>query len=228
MADINPYFSSDAMPNEYFNHQGEYSADKLLYQSLLAENYNKNGVPCVFYVTDYNTSHDKIFGEDSNRHVIRSFDFMAMFELPFSVELFSKFGIEGMDNYTADVSIAHFNVASTYGISGAISGADLYPSHIPVAGDIVKSKYNETYYEIILVKKQEVQFLQLQHSYRFTMRVLADNHLTVADSLSGDSLSSLMDIADIYNISGAIDIEKQDVLYDGSGEKAKQDPFSAW
>jgi hypothetical protein len=230
MADINinPNFDSSFAPNSYFRHQQEFSADKLLYDSLVAESYNKMGVPATFYNTSVNFSdYNDIFGEDIDVNVNRSFNIMISLELPEYEEIFSKYGIENLDAPIAYCSIAAFKKSSEYQLSGTeyISG---FAPVTPKAGDIVKPTYSGTFYKIVNVKVEQNQFLQSNHSYRFTMKVMGDEHMTVDPTLSGDSISTLMDIPDIFSISGAIEREKVDVLFDGSQEKPIDNPFSEW
>lgn len=225
---VNPYFSSNPFPNSYFQIQPQYSADKLLYDSLCAEMYAKKGVPSKFYVTSYDISDfNDIFGEDINVNVNRSFDVMIFLELPNHEEIFSKYGIEGLDNPIAYCSIAAFTKASEYILSGTEYISAFAPV-IPKANDIIKPTYSETFYKIVNVKVEQNQFLQANHSYRFTLKVMGDEHMTVDPTLSGDSIATLQDIQDIFNISGAIDAEKGAVLYDDSGETRSGDEFGGW
>lgn len=221
MSDVNPNFDSNAMPNSFFNIQQEYSDDKKLYDSLLTEGYNKYGVPSTFYVTDYNVNHDVIFGEDMDKHIIRKFNVMTYFELQPELEKFSNFGIEGLDNFSMWISKSHFKVASTYGTTGEGE----FDSHVPMVGDILKTEFNDYWYEIINVNEQTEEFLQSKHSYELFVRVLRDEHLTVSPSLSGDEINDHENLDDIFDMTEDINTEKTDVLYDQSGSS---DPLSEW
>jgi len=236
VSSINPYFSSSATPNEYFNMQPKYVADKLLYDSFITEAYNKFGVPMVYYSVDYDVDYDKLWGEDMDRLVERKFHAMAYYELQEEIELFTKFGIEGIDNFHIYISKKHFEVASTYSIdsdniTGNTSGVSAYDPIEPKRGDIMMSIYNNRWYEIVNVQQEQEQFLQHKHSWDLIVKIRRDEHMTVSDALSGDSaITATTDMSpDIYDISATIDKEKEDILYEPlPGEKSKQDPFNGW
>jgi hypothetical protein len=226
--DINPNFSSSPFENSYFHHQSEFSPEKLLYDSLLAESIAKFGVPSVFYITQYtNSDYNDIFGEDINQQVLRSFNIMMNLELPLEEEIFEKYGIAGLDVPTAYCSIKAFTLASSY-ISSGSEYVSAFAPYVPKAGDFVKTVYSPVMYRIVSVKTKSDQFLQTPHSYKFILKVAQDEHLTVDPSLSGDDIAKLMDIEDIFNISGAIDREKGTVLYDDSQETPPDNPFNNW
>lgn len=235
MSSINPYFSSEPTPNEYFNIQPKYEADKLLYDSIITEAYNKFGVPMVYYCVDYNVNYDKIWGEDMDRLIERKFHFMAYFELQEETELFSRMGIDGIDNFHIHVSKKHFEVASTYSIvsyniTGDTVGVSAYPSYTPKRGDIIKSIYNNRWLEIVNVQAEQVQFLQHKHSWDLIVKIRRDEHMNVSPALSGDGINDVTNIVpDVYDISATIDKEKKEILYvPVVGELGSQDPFNQW
>ncbi len=235
MSSINPYFSSSATPNEYFNVQPQYVADKLLYDSIITECYNKFGVPMIYYSIDYDVEYDKLFGEDMDRLIERKFHCMGFYELQEEIELFTRFGIEGIDNFHIYISKKHFEVASTYSIAsynitGDTTGISAYPTIVPKRGDIMKSLYNNRWYEIVNIQAEQEQFLQNKHSWDLIVKIRKDEHMTVAPSLSGDAISAITNMTpDIYDVSATVDSEKVDVLYaPASGEKPPQDPFNNW
>jgi len=231
MSDVNPNFESNAMPNDYFRHQEEYSNDKLLYDSLVTEAYNKNGVPMYYYTTTYDITKDAIFGEDNTRTVERKFKFMAHHELQMELERFSSFGIEGLDNFHIYCSQSHISAASTYGMDALSGTPDTYDVYTPTEGDILYSVFNAQWYEIINVDREAEQFLQSKnHTWDFFVKSLADEHMTISDALSGDIIVQRMNITpDVFSVSGAVDEEKSDYLFDGSDEDEQPDDvFSGW
>jgi hypothetical protein len=234
MADISSLFASPAMPTEYFQIQSQYVNDKKLYDSVITEAYNKFGVPMVYYVVDYDKNYDKIFGEDMDRVIERKFNCMAYYELQEEIEMFTKWGIEGIDNFHLYISKSHLEIASTYNIdgtmSGSTSGEGTYPSYTPKRGDIIRSVYNDRWYEIVNIQQEQEQFLQTKHSWDLIVKIRKDEHMTVSDALSADGISDITDIQnDIYNLSGAVELEKPDIIYaPGPGERAVDDPFNGW
>ena len=235
MPSINPYFQSSATPNEYFNIQPQYVADKLLYDSIITEAYNKFGIPMVYYSVDYDKNYDRIWGEDMDRLIERKFYCMAYYELQEEIELFTKFGIEGIDNFHIYISKKHFEQASTYSIAsynitGDTTGISAYAPLVPKRGDIMKSVYNNRWYEIVNVQQEQEQFLQHKHSWDLIVKIRKDEHMTVAPALSADGISAITDMkTDIYDVSATVEKEKAEILYVPEvGEKPKQDPFDGW
>lgn len=231
MADISSLFGGNAMPNDYFRHQQNYSEDKTLYDSLITEAYNKFGVPLVYYIVTYDVNYDKIFGEDNNKRVLRNFNVQGYYDLPKEMEQYSQFMIEGLDNFHIHISKKHFETASTYGgiSTSALEGDE--SAYTPHEGDILKAKYNDYWYEIIQVKQQEEQFLQEQHSWDLTVKPLKDEHLTVTGDMIADEISAHFDVDDIFNVSSAVSNEKEDYLYNTSGDSettTENDPYGGW
>ena len=221
-----------AQNENHFNFQSnKYDSDRNLYDKLLAESYNHNGVPVDFYITSYDTKYDAIFGEDNNKRVVRKFPLMIFYELPNEEELWNQWGIEGMDNFHMFCSKKHFEVASTIGFSGSGDEIvyDSFDSYKPIVGDILIPKYNKYMYEIVDVREEESMFLQNKHSWDFIVRAYKDEQLSVSDSLSGDFIKDYISQDDILNISGDIDNEKSDVLYNTSGDSEDvNDPLGGW
>lgn len=187
---------------EFFNHfNPNYDNERKLYDLLLTEAYNLHGVSLTYFVLSYNTSADKIFGEDNNRTVLRSFDFMGMLDLPRDVRNFSTMGLGWTDKFHIFASKKHMSVAS----SMDMNGTSAYDSYSPRAGDFIRLSYNDfndpsrqtpdqcenpapndlyrnaefntTYYEIISVKSEEEQFLQHKHSWDMIVRVHRDKSI---------------------------------------------------
>jgi len=57
------------------------------------------GVDMIYYPVSYDVDYDRIFGEDLDRTIQRKFCVKGFYELQEEIELFSKFGIEGIDNF---------------------------------------------------------------------------------------------------------------------------------
>jgi len=228
-----------SMPNQYFNffQNKRYDADRNLYENLLTEGFNIQGNPCMYYVVNYDTSADQLFGEDDLRPIERRFPIMAFFELPKEENLYGKFGLEELDNFEMHVSKKHFQTASQYETSGVslfpvtppadVSG--VYPIVEPKQGDLLRAEYNNTYYEILEVKQEEEMFLQVKHAWRFIVRIMSDQNLTFSSATSGamSQITSAMDQPDIMDDSSHIDDIKDNVLYtSGVGEESNmQDPI---
>jgi len=155
-----------------------------------------------------------------------------------------------------------FSVDGPYDDTG-ISG--IYPSVKPKAGDIVRlslneledvkretrlyeeipnvddtlrnATFNNTYYEIVSVKQQEVQFLQHQHTWDLTLRIYRDKSF-ILDSANLDSFGDLTEYvnkSDIFDIGKFIETttdahtNKEDILYQQKAQECSpKDPFNSW
>lgn len=257
-------------PTNHFNHfNSTYDNERKLYDLLLTEAYNKHGLSMTYFAITYDTSYDRIFGEDNDRRIMRKFDFQIyMEELPSETKNFSAFGINTTDVIKGFVSKSHFAVASTYDENGPyddIGTSGTMPSIKPRAGDIVRLSLNEledpyrqtrlyeenpavddflrsatmnnTYFEIISVKEQEVQFMQHQHTWDITMRVYRDKSLSLESSASSSfgDLTQYVDKTDIFDIGKYITeavepyTNKNDILYkQAQTECPPKDPHNDW
>jgi hypothetical protein len=152
---------------------------------------------------------------------------MAYFDLPKEAKQFSTMGQLWTDKFHIFISKRHFDSASKFGPK---QQPNFYTSgYLPKIGDVLSSKYNDVYYEILSVKEQEQQFLQHQHSWDLTVRVFVDKHISVAPSVSADvgSLIEYTDQSDLFNIKNFVDQEKPQVLFSTSAEYcAPNDPFN--
>lgn len=220
------YDEYSAMPNNFFQEENpEYDADSKLYDILLTEAYNINGVPMTFYVVGYDTSKDPIFAEDTNKSIERKFDIMAYYELPEEVETFSSFGIDFTDNFHIYVSMRHFSVASKYNQNGE---PNKYPSYIPKVGDLLKAKYNNFYYEIVNVKKEEQQFLKRPHTWDMIVKSMKVEHHNVKAEAK-DGIQNITNMDDVLGINGPLNTKKDNVNYDISHtEEPPSDLFGNW
>jgi hypothetical protein len=201
--------------NEFFDFDGDdYNKERSLFSVLINEYYNKYGVCLEYYITTYDTNYDRIFGEDNNRRYIRNFEFNGYFTLPKEDKVWSKFGIEGMDEIIAWVSKRHFDAASSH--------------YIPQIGDIVKSDYSKYFYEITEVAEDTGQFFQSnQFIWEFHLRPMKNEFIDVDTSLSASDIFSATNLDDIFDITNDVDRENDDVSYNPlPNEKPNNDPFA--
>lgn len=196
-----------------------YDNEKRVYGRMLNEVYNNYGTRCFYYIVDYNTSRDVIFGEDGDRHILRRFPLQAYFTLPQEEDLVSLFGIEEMDNFDMFISKMQLSAASTLDYNdqfGETSGT--FPMYSPMEGDLIRPAYNDQIYEILHVHDTEEQFHQDHHTWKITVRKYKDLHFTV-DSTNTSALSemiSAVDQGDLFNIGAFIDTIKEPVIVSGT------------
>jgi len=220
-----------ALPNtdtNFFQYQtSAYDNHSDLYDLLITESYNHNGVPLTYYITTYNTSADdypdnkELFGEDNNREFVRKFPVMVYIpDLPKEMQMISIFGIEGLDNFKMWASKRHFTSASQDGG---------YDEYIPKEGDILYSAYNNMFYSIVDVGQEEEIFFQRQHSWEFTVEKFKDTNISLTPSISAN-MQELVGVTDrdddIFDITDYISSASDDVLYNTSADL--EDPNSIW
>ena len=227
--------------SEYFHFQKntEYNKDRELFKVLMCENFNIYGTNCIYYPITFDTDYDKLFGEDNNRSIIRKFEIKTYFSLPKEEENYSVFGIEGLDVFDMYISKKHFDVASKLHVdanlfpSVSASLKDIYPSDRPNVGDIIYTKYNNKYYEILDVGEEDEMFLQYKHSWTLRVKEAKNEHL----SLSATTSASMSDInddlitrEDITRLNDYISSADDNVLYTSSvGEEVDTtNPLNGW
>lgn len=215
--------------NFFFYSSSGYNKDKVLYDLLLTEGFNKHGVPMVYYVITYDTSYDPIFGEDNNRRIERSFPVMVYYTLPTEDKQWTPAAMQIIDNFHVFISKRHFAVASKLNTANQL----VFDSYTPKVGDVMKAKYNDFYYEITHVAQEEEMFLETKHSWDVVLTQFKDEHISVSATgeVASDSISGVTDkLADIFDIGEHIDTIKGEVLYNTSAapEQAPQDPFGGW
>ena len=212
----------------------DYENERKLYRKVTTEAYNKFGVCMIYYVVSYDTQYDKIWGEDNNRRYIRRFDIMCRFPLPTEEKMWTKFAIEGIDNFSIFCSKNHFRTASTYGntlVAGNI-GQGTYPIYVPKNGDVLQSKYNKYLYEIVTVK-EEAMMVHLSKSYvwDFVIKPYMDEHISLdpTTSASMGPISPFVSPNDIFKVNpeaqqqaGVIDYTQK------SCEISPPAPFDGW
>lgn len=194
-----------------------YDNDRDLAAVLNMEKWNMYGVKVIFYKTTYDVTRDKVFGEDMDRHITDEWNLMSYFQLPKENKIWSKFGIEGVNDFSIFLSKLHFKI-----------NADDY---IPRIGDLILTPYNNVLYEIAEVK-EESQMFMLSKQYVWELivkRAKIENELSVSPSLSASPISKFYKVEDIMDIRDDVDVEKEDVIYDPRpGEKPNDDPFGNW
>ena len=226
------------MPNNFFTKcVSAYNKERELYDVLQMESYNKYGVQMRYYTLNISDA-DPLFGETNNLILERAFDYMAYYELPNEGKKVSVMGITGEDNFPIYISITHFNYASKFDSFGT---SGVYEMYTPKIGDIIHSKYNNEYYNIVYVRAEDNMFLQGKHtytiqldvyknkSYRYTQEMIDANKLGLDDmfvNLFGNSeLTTEKDIADISNV---VNVEKEKILYTIPDNCPPRDPFNDW
>lgn len=141
-------------PNPYFNFSdSSHDNERNMIGVIINEVYNKYGVCMEYYVTTYDTTYDRIWGEDNNRCYVQNFNVNGFFNLPREDKIWSKFGIEGIDEIVLWVSKRHFEAVSYDKATGKSYKR-------PQIGDIIKSDYSNYFYEITEVAEDTGQYLQ--------------------------------------------------------------------
>ena len=194
-----------------------YNADRELAAVTLMEKWNMYGVKLEYYKTTYNSSYDRVWGEDGDRHIVKSWDIMSYFELPKENKIWGKFGIEGVNDFSIFISKEHFRHKTD--------------NYTPLVGDIILTKYNNTFYEVTEIKEQAPMFLlSQQYAWEVIVRKMKiEQEISVSPSLSASPIASIFKVHDISNIDNNIDAEKDPIMYKPErGETPKNDPFGNW
>ncbi len=217
----------------------DYENERKLYRKLVTEAYNKFGVCMTYYIVSYDTQYDRIWGEDNDRRFIRRFDIMCYFPLQTEEKMWTKFAIEGIDNFSIFSSKNHFRTASTYGhtlVAGNI-GRNTYPIYVPKDGDIIQSKYNKYLYEITNVKEESMMMhLSKTYTWEFVIKPFMDEHLSFdsATSASMSNIHSFVDTNDILGINSDVQSAFSAIEYApkscerDSGAGSGGLPFNGW
>lgn len=230
------YNAKSAMPTVWMRKCGgiDYSNERKLYRKMLTEVYNKFGVCTTYYIVSYDTQYDKIWGEDNDRRFIRKFSFMSYYPLNTEEKMWTKFAIEGIDQFSMFSSKDHFRRASTYGntlVQGNI-GPGTYPSYIPKTGDVVQSGYNDYLYEITAVKEESMMsLLNKNYAWELIVRPYKDYNLRFDPATSASMSSISADVAgtDIFGITDIISTAISAAEYaPKSCERNPRDPYAGW
>lgn len=192
---------TDEEENPFFSVWGEgdcsAESESNLYDDLNTEQINDFGVPTDYYILDYSTNNQRIFGEDNDQTYVRKFPLQVQFELPEDAATSSLFGIEFKQMFVMQASIKHFKYSSTW--DEGQQDYEINPEHEPQRGDIILTSHNNTFYEIIDVKSSFVQFLQQIHSYSLTVRVYVNNKQSTSDQLEEDPFGRLVNSEDMFD-----------------------------
>lgn len=219
------------MPNNWISkHLNSYNSERRLFDKLISESIKQHGVCLYYYVTTWDTSYDKIWGEDNNRRFERYFQFNGFYTLPREDKTWSKFGITGMDTFSIFVAKLHFDTVSRYNYNRT---SKMYQPYIPKVGDIVMADYNKHIYEITEVKEEVGMFLlSKQHMWEFVVRPYKDEHIDMSPDTSA-TMGYMQNYSgrntDNEDIKTEIDINKNDIKYTPkNNEMGSNDPFAGW
>ena len=217
--------SCSPMPNQYFNFAGScYDNEKLLYNKTTSEALDMNGVKCDYYVVDYSTDNEKVWGEDNDKHIIQQYKLKVYFETPPEVRQYTQFGIEDVDSFQMYCTKLMFNKYTS--------------GYVPKYGDFIRPQYNGVLYEITDVIDTDEQFLNTQHNWRFTVKVWENNMVTTTPAISaentetydGDTITPIAEYtengSDTLKQNDIIEQEKTDVLYNDIDNN--NNPFGEW
>ena len=185
----------DNFDNSYFDFSSEcYENESKMIDELTTEAINIGGTMGYWYVVDYSLKNERVFGEDNDRTVLRKFPFMFMVDgLPIDDKKWSKFGIEGMDNFHIAIAKTGFAQASQMDADGM---TPMFKSRNPHSGDIIQSTHNNVFYRVLDVKDKGDTMLQRAHSFDCIVTPLEMCHHNIAPRLKGDMLEKFMNAAD--------------------------------
>lgn len=226
--------------NTFFNFNSDcYNNEKLLYDKITSEAYDQHGVKGDWYAVDYSLNNEKLFGEDNDKHILYNFPLKVYMELPFEQKQYNQWGMEELDNFLIYCNKYQYELyAKRSGHSG----------YIPREGDFFRPHYNGVIYEVINVRDSEEQFLNTQHTWKFTLRVFKNEMLTTSPNVSAERLTTYDETNAVptepptqlqpisaYTTSGSdtlkqndlIDDIKNDVLYEDPNDP-NHDPFGGW
>jgi len=215
------YQDFPALPNNWFTKcTSKYDNERELLQKMQTEVYNTYGVPCYYYKLRYDISaSDKIWGE-KNDMVYDEYwtNVQTYFQLPRENKQFSKFGIEGLENFTMYMSKEHFDYITT-------------GTWIPRQGDLIQTEYNSNVYEIVEVKEEMGMYLlDKRYTWELIVSPFKDNMVSMVGDVSASPLSAYADKPeDIFDIRNPIDEVKDKYLYEPNPEeKPNNDPWANW
>ena len=231
------FLDTDDMPTQWLRKCDgmNYDSEREMYRDLTTEVYNKHGICMTYYVTTYDTQYDRIWGEDNNRRFSRKFEFMAFYPLQSEEKMWTKFAVQGVDEFSIYISKDHYREACTYGqpkVRGNI-GKNTYDIIVPKEGDVVQSMFNNYLYEIANVKEEAMMIhLNKRYVWELVVRPYMDEHI----SLDADTSASMGTISaftntnpDILNISDVVIAADIPVAYvPKSCERASSNPFNGW
>jgi len=212
------YLEYPAVPNKSENIcSSTYDNDRDLAAIVNMEMWNMFGVKIIFYKTTYDVERDKVWGEDVDRYITDEWNVMSYFQLPKENKVWSKFGIEGVNDFSIYISKLHFR--------------DQTDNYIPRIGDLILTPYNNKLYEISEVKEEAPMFmLSKQYAWEIIVKkAKIEQELSVSPSLSASPIANFYNVEDLFSIKNDVDVEKEDIIYKPNiGEKPSGDPFGTW
>jgi len=194
-----------------------YNNDRELASMVNMEAWNMYGVKIIYYKTTYDKNYDRVWGEDGDRHVVQEWNVMAYFQLPRENKVWSKFGIEGINDFSMFISKEHYRFKTD--------------DYIPRIGDLVLALSDNKMYEVTEVKEEAPMFmLSKQYSWELICRKMKiEEEITISPTLSASPISKYYNVKDIFDIRTNIDIEKEPIIYKPiKGENPVNDPFGKW
>lgn len=217
------YNSRNLGRSQYFNiNSPNYNNERKLLARFVIESINTFGICCEFYIASYNVKYDPIAGEDGNRRFERCFDFMSYFKQPLENKMWTKDGIVNIDTFSMWSSKQHFKEASIFG-----NFEEYFP---PKIGDVVRSKYNNVFYEITEVIESDTTFLQSrQFAWEFVVRPFKDELITTSDLTENSKIKNYTNKAkDIFDIANPVDVKAEKIMYKPKiGEKPQANPWQS-
>lgn len=202
-----------------------YDGERELRQVLSQEAITKFGIATQFYRVGYDEdvfAVDKIFGENENRTVLNMWDNVMMwYKLQRENRVWTKFGIDSADTFTAMVPKAHFmHVTGGY---------------FPQGGDLFIEKATGRVMEVLEREEGEPMATAYQsRQYMWELKVvlynrqefLAFNNITAGSKLDQIMKESAHDKLDIKN---DVDVKKESVIYEPKpNESPQKNPFGSW
>lgn len=219
---ITNWDNNSAFPKVNYFNQPCKANEQELYSVATTDAFNKFGAKLMYYPVSYNTSFDKVFGEDRNRFIERAFKIAGYTEELKAED--NSYSIVGMNLKTINkfyISIAHFNDASTYNYN--TSG--YYPSLKILPGDIIRTIYSGIFWEVVNVTTSISRFLNGTHCYTIIVKVYTDDKITLRPnsptllldpitSVCSPEISATTPFVDYLSINVDIDNLKTAILFD--------------
>jgi hypothetical protein len=160
---------------------------------------------------------------------------MAYYPLNTEEKMWTRFAIEGIDNFSVYISKDHYREACTLGqnlVPGNI-GIGTYSTYVPKTGDLIRSQYNDFLYEIMTVKEEAMMVhLSKRYVWELIIKPYKDSHdkLDSTTSASMEEISGYVDNKnDIFNIKDFVTSKVAPVNYvDQPTDKTKRFPNGGW
>jgi hypothetical protein len=212
-------------------------SEAALIESLTKEAYDLAGFEVQYYVFNYDTQRDRLYGEDVNRAIERRFALQVY--TPNIPTLTRTYRIEGFDYdelITLNCTVNSFRESSRYSWSDDRSKREpkFDPMMSPRVGDILYFPFIDIFYTIYNVKdfaEKDAIFKSIAITYQIICKVWRNNRNEVMPVDENDQLeeiSSYQSLDSMFNIDNQID-KKKDVLYTNKDEvKSIVDPFEGF